>query len=198
VKTSLNDGDSYRRALDALARVEREFKPAIREALLGCAERVSVIARGSYLRGPKPERLRSRVGKATGYGGERVSGGGRLEKSLIVHGGGYEGLAAVKAERDSILEFHVSGDDRIALEYGTEVPYAALWEYGPQTRIIVPVRAKALRFVTETGQVVFTKRVKQTPGHREFLGPGLRDAEPAFPDIIGKKLAKALEKYAGN
>jgi hypothetical protein len=54
--------------------------------------------------------------------------------------------------------------------------------------VIVPVRAKALRFVTKQGKVVFTKRVRAVAGnpwmYRTFVRAGLSECRMPIPPRI--------------
>src|SRR5579872_5202234 len=56
----------------------------------------------------------------------------------------------------------VSGDNITAI-VGTNLSYARAQEYGLPARKIVPVRAKALRFKTKDGTIIFAKSA-QNPG----------------------------------
>lgn len=63
------------------------------------------------------------------------------------------------------------------ITFRATAPYAVIVGLGHG--IIRPVRAKVLRFVTKTGVVVYTKKVRAVPGNnwmfRAFKRAGLRD-----------------------
>lgn len=75
---------------------------------------------------------------------------------------------------------------------GGEKSYAELFEYGSPVDI-VPVNAKALRFMTIEGEIVFAKKVHlDLP--RPFMAPALEHWQPEIvsgvEEIIGEVLAK--------
>lgn len=75
---------------------------------------------------------------------------------------------------------------------GTNVEYAAAWEYGSQARTILPKKGKALKF-TVGGKEIFSKRVFiPARGARPFLAPALRE----MASLIKTQLKNALVRAA--
>jgi len=171
----------------------------IKEGLRNCAVAVGNRAVGEYLKGPKPDRLRARVGYNTGYAGYQRSGGGRLGRSLLIggsmSGGGFEALMRGKGG-DTIFEYKAVGRDSVDLEFGTRVPYGAIWEHGSPDRTIRPKRKKVLRWVDEFGKEHFAKEVRlRGTGRRQFLSPALDDEEGGFGDIMEDSCGAVIKKH---
>lgn len=88
------------------------------------------------------------------------------------------------------------GDD-MQVTFGTDVPYAAIHEFGGKTRphVIRPRRKGFLAFI-KNGQWVYTRGQVQHPGStipaRPYLRPGVEDAIPK----LREKLLMALEQTA--
>jgi hypothetical protein len=80
---------------------------------------------------------------------------------------------------------------------GTNVSYGVAWERGIAAKDIVPVRAKALRFMVG-GEVIFRKRVHipaQAP--RQFLEPALFSMRPLILSELGAALRRGATKALG-
>lgn len=69
--------------------------------------------------------------------------------------------------------------------------YGALFERGAGTVEIVPVHAKALRFVADDGSVVYCKRVRVN-FNRPFMGPGLIHMTPQYVSGIEETIGEVL------
>jgi hypothetical protein len=75
---------------------------------------------------------------------------------------------------------------------GNGKSYAELFEYGESVDI-VPVKAKALRFVTITGEVVYAKKVHlELP--RPFMAPGLAHMRPSIITGVEEAISEVLAK----
>lgn len=100
-------------------------------------------------------------------------------------------------QREGIRKVRVSGD-RVTGEIGSEVPYAAAHEFGTAPYEILPIKAKALRFVLG-GQVIFAQSV-QHPGQkkRPFLEPALEDVRDKFPSLFELELQSLINKFEKN
>lgn len=77
---------------------------------------------------------------------------------------------------------------------GTNVEYAATWEYGTASKTILPINGKALKFVVN-GMTLFRKRVTiPALAARPFLAPTLEEMRPLINEQLGKALKSAMEE----
>lgn len=97
--------------------------------------------------------------------------------------------------RSSIRYLLAESDGEIGITFGSDVPYAAIHEFGGKTQAhrIEPRRKKFLRFLSG-GKEVFSRGVDH-PGSlvpkRPFLTPGVEDELPAFRATIDNLLRRA-------
>ena len=94
--------------------------------------------------------------------------------------------------RSSIFWFVNRRANQIVGTIGTNVVYAPIHEFGG---IIVPKRAKWLRFMVRPGQWVSVKKV--TMPKRPFLHPALEDNRQAIMDLIMTGEVKLLQSELG-
>ena|ERR1700686_1876937 len=95
-----------------------------------------------------------------------------------------------------------SGDSRSRFEsagaqiyyyVGTNVEYAAQWEYGAPAKHIVPVKAKALAF-NIGGEIIFRKWANiPALAARPFLAPTLQEMRPLIIEQLRTALKDATE-----
>jgi len=100
--------------------------------------------------------------------------------------------------RSSITSRVKQYDDRIAVTFGTDVPYAGIHEFGGQTppRVILPREKGGVLSFLIGGRRVFAKSVKH-PGSkikkRPFMRPGVREMLPRFSEKIALFLKEAAD-----
>lgn len=99
------------------------------------------------------------------------------------------------ALRTSITEM-VSGSPPVGT-VSVGQPYGVYMEYGTRPHVIMPVNAKALRFISG-GQVVFAKMVNH-PGTapRPFMGPALEQNLSTIQDNFQRAIASIVSQLGG-
>lgn len=106
-------------------------------------------------------------------------------------------MAPVKTGRlrDSIHQEKISPLHIDVVVGGERAPYATYVIFGTRPHVIVPVHAKALHFVTDEGEEVFTKRVMH-PGYAGFPFPRLaiEFALQKFTQIFSQILVEVFRK----
>ena len=118
-------------------------------------------------------------------------------KEGYLSGGGDNLKVRTGRLRSSIRYLLAEQTDQITVTFGSDVPYAAIHEFGGVTspHTIVPKRREFLRFVAG-GKVVFVRKVNH-PGSnirkRPFLEPGVSDTTPALESAVQKVLVGAVE-----
>lgn len=98
--------------------------------------------------------------------------------------------------RSSIRYRVMSEGDNMTLTFGTDVPYAAIHEYGGKTRPhVIRLKRKPFLAFIKDGQWVYTKKAVQHPGSvipaRPYLRPGLEAGLPKLREKLLQTLAKA-------
>ena len=142
-----------------------EFTDALVEGMRKSLQAIGLISAQDYLQGPRPQRLAVRSGKLI----RALMGVHSFTGGLTATGGpsvsSQHGYREIKRIRDKLLGVMGVKD----------LPYADIWEKTGHGEI-VPKKARALHFFTETGEEVFTKRVRaQRP--RPFLDPAGKQAQ---------------------
>lgn len=92
--------------------------------------------------------------------------------------------------RDSITFRRASGFSSIAMEFGSNVPYAAYVEDGTAPHIIEPRNASRLRFTSRGGDLVFAARVNH-PGTKP--NPFARNAMERLSPLIAQSFKDNVE-----
>lgn len=87
----------------------------------------------------------------------------------------YVGKDTHQLERRIVKRFERRGNEVVAL-VGSDQPYTLVHHEGSRPHVIMPKKAKVLRFTTKTGKVVFARRVNH-PGTKanRFLTRALRE-----------------------
>lgn len=99
--------------------------------------------------------------------------------------------------RSSIRFQAVAKDDQMTVTFGSDVPYAAIHEFGGTTKphVIRPKRKPFLSFMKD-GKWIYTKKDIQHPGSvippRPFLTPGVAQEFPK----LQKRIAETLQQVA--
>jgi phage gpG-like protein len=114
------------------------------------------------------------------------------------------GKLGVKSGRlRSSIRFKVKEDDKgLAVQIGTDVPYAAIHEFGGKTNphVISPKRKPFLAFQKD-GKWIYTRKPVNHPGSkipaRPFIVPGATEVMPAFQARCMDILAKVAREGIG-
>jgi HK97 gp10 family phage protein len=92
--------------------------------------------------------------------------------------------------RDSIKFRRASGLSSIALEFGSDVPYASYVENGTAPHVILPRNARRLRFVARGGDLVYSAMVNH-PGTKP--NPFARNAMMRLSPLIAQSFKDNVE-----